>query len=92
MNRVVSSEPVIFLTAFVMYQLLSPQTMIQKILGLVHAHENVHWLDLSRNNSLDCLFKNVKALNENHIYLSHNGRQVAHVINGSDDCPDWEYL
>lgn len=51
-------------------------------------------LDLSRNSNLDCLFKEgtEKVLVENHVYLSHNSNQVAHVINGSDDCPDWEYL
>lgn len=93
-KRVVSDKPVIFLTAFVMYQLIHPEELMRKILGLVHMHENVHWLDLSRNNNLSNLFrdKTKNALIENHVYLSHNGEQVAHIVNGSDDCPDWEYL
>lgn len=94
-ERIESQEPVIFITAFVMYQLLQPEILHQKIMHLVRTHRNVHWLDLSRNSNLGCLFggsKHSRSLIENHVYLSHNSRPVAHIINGSDDCPDWRYL
>jgi hypothetical protein len=93
-RRIESQVPVIFLTAFVMYQLARPEELQRKIMGLVHTHKNVHWLDLSRNSNLECLFGKCDAskLVQDHVYLSHNSVPVAHVIHGSDDCPDWEYL
>ncbi len=94
-ERIVSTEPVIILTAFVLYQLDEPHVLIERILELVRTNDCVHWLDLSRNSKLPCLFgqqKQVQPLVSNHIYLSHNGVQVAHVTDGSDDCPNWEYL
>ncbi len=93
-KRIESKEPVIFLTAFVLYQLAKPEDLQRKIMGLVHTHKNVHWLDLSRNSNLECLFGNFDDLKlvQNHVYLSHNSVPVAHIIHGSDDCPDWEYL
>jgi hypothetical protein len=92
-RRIESQVPVIFVTAFVMYQLAHPEVLQRKLMGLVHTHKNVHWLDLSRNSNLECIFgSDSERYVEDHVYLSHNGVPVAHVVNGSDDCPDWEYL
>ncbi len=94
-------ERIIILTSFVLYQLRNPELLVQDILDLVHMRGNVHWIDLSRNSGLNCLFQEQAVLQgdravvdlvPNHIYLSHNGFPVAKVINGTDDCPDWEYL
>ncbi|KKS38413.1 MAG: hypothetical protein UU98_C0007G0054 [Parcubacteria group bacterium GW2011_GWD2_42_14] len=87
----VNFEAVIILTSFVLYQLTHPEVLIDKIMELVYNMGNVHWLDLSRNDGLPCLFQRNTCV-PGHVYLSHNGTQVAHVINGSDDCPDWEYM
>jgi len=88
----VNFETVCILTSFVLYQLSHPEVLIHKIMELVYNMGNVHWLDLSRNDGrLPCLFQS-KVAAPGHVYLSHNGIQVAHVVNGSDDCPDWEYL
>jgi len=87
----VNFETVCILTSFVLYQLAQPEVLVRNIMELVHTMGNVHWLDLSRNDGLPCLFQS-NMLVPGHVYLSHNGTQVAHVINGSDDCPDWEYL
>ena len=87
----VNFETVCILTSFVLYQLAQPEVLVRNIMELVHTMGNVHWLDLSRNDGLPCLFQS-NMLVPGHVYLSHNGTQVARVINGSDDCPDWEYL
>jgi hypothetical protein len=88
-------EPIVILTSFVLYQLNEPEKLIQSIASKVSSIANVHWLDLSRNSGLESVFGvHEKTMNlvPDHVYLSHNGVPVAHVINGSDDCPDWEYL
>jgi len=86
-------ETAIILTSFMFYQLTDPVHLIEKILNEVSSGD-VHWLDLSRNNGLECIFGESPTNNliPNHVYLSHNGTPVAHIVNGSDDCPDWEYL
>lgn len=86
-----SFETVFILTSFVLYQLTQPNDLVQKIMKLVYNIGNVHWLDLSRNDGLQCLFRS-SALIPGQVYLSHNGNQVARVVNGSDDCPDWTYV
>lgn len=89
---VCNDTSVVILTSFFLYQFLHPEKMVKKLRRIVQTNDTVHWLDLSRNRELPCVFGKGNALLPDHVYLSHNGTPVAHVINGSDDCPDWEYL
>ncbi len=81
----------IIITSFVLYQFDQPEKIYRLLLQKIRG--NIHWLDLSRNSKLSCLFETGNSkLKKNWIYLSHNGKPVAEIIDGSDDCPNWRYL
>lgn len=92
-ERVPQNGSVVFLTAFMLYHFEFPQPLVHKLLRIVSQHTKVHWLDLSRARvfmGTQC-HDDTRVLQPQHVYLRHNGVPVAHVINGSDDCPDWEW-
>lgn len=89
-TNIFSSSPIIIITSFMFYQFRDAKSIQEKILEKIK--HDVHWIDLSRNNNLPFLFKPIERFVPNHTYLSHNGNPVAKIIDGSDDCPNWEYL
>jgi hypothetical protein len=88
-----TSDIMLLVTAFVLYHFEQPESAINVLLDVVHAHHNIHWLDLSRNAGLNTLYRDYERhLVPNYVYLSDNGVPVAQIVNGSDDCPNWKYL
>lgn len=81
---------IILLTSFVLYQ-IRDNSLVGKIVRISEQNSHVQWIDLSR--AQDFPYNEDKYdLKDRWIYLFHNGTPKAHIINGSDDCPDWRYL
>jgi len=76
--------PAIIITSFVLYHLRDISKIYTSLIEKVR--EGYHWIDLSRNSGLDCLFEGGYV--PNHVYLSYNGKPVVKIIDGSDDCPN----
>lgn len=89
-NNLLSTSPIIIITSFVLYHFPNPEFIINSLLRKIKS--NIHWIDLSRNKNLPLIFNNHKHCRPNWIYLSYNGVPVAEIRNGSDDCPNWEYI
>lgn len=92
LNREVSNieGDILFLTSFVLYQMDDAQLFVRKLLERVQENAAVHWVDLSR--ARDFLIVSDLQMQQNRVYLFHNGKPQARVIDGSDDCPNWAYL
>ncbi len=92
-SGVLSNMPVLYVTSFLLYQFADPTQIAMRLQAFCEGRDDRHWLDLSRAEVLAGMFDDsAYTLDPTHIYLRHNGVPVAHVIGGSDDCPNWEYI
>jgi hypothetical protein len=89
-GEIKAEAPTFIITSYVMYQLPNAVDIYNEIMKKVANTDNLHWLDLSRNDdSLDFLFgKNFFKRGIN--YLSHDGVPKIQAINGSDDWVNWQ--
>ncbi|MBP9749417.1 MAG: DUF2332 family protein [Candidatus Pacebacteria bacterium] len=87
------SVSTVYITSFMLYQFSNPAPIALRLQARCEGRDDRHWLDLSRAEVLAGAFDDsAYTLDPTHIYLRHNGVPVAHVIGGSDDCPNWEYI
>jgi len=81
---------IVLLTSFVLYQ-INDASFVKNITRVTKRNSCIEWIDLSRAQDFP-YNKSRYNLRERWVHLFHNGVPRARIINGSDDCPDWEYL